>query len=724
MSDIRIRVGAALDASVQKSFTTLGEAAKRAARDSEKEWRKTERELEQQAKSLLKAREKAERDAEKIVKQADREKIKSSQQTAREGKKAADQLARDEQRSAQERMRTFKELVREVERDARQRVQLEKQANREIERDQARSARAREREESKAAREKAKKPGFWGVRGGRIGIGRRAALGVSGGVAAMYGYGGAALSAAGSMLGVNTDFAGMAHQGIENRAEAQQIVNAAPSTTGMSVQARQSLAAGVQQQAQQVANDTASDTHDVLDAMRKFVALTGDLETARSTIGDIAKLSRATGSSLEDMSAASAEVANHLGDVPDRAGATLAVMRAIAGQGKLGALEIRDMAVQMAKLASQAPSFEGDTSKTIAILGAMAQESKLRGGSTSAAMAGTSVSSFASDISKGTTVKHWTAMGLNAFTDSSHTKLRSPEEIILEALKKTNGDQVKLGQLFPNKMGFRAVKGFASIYSEAGGGQAGLKAVDEEFGRLSSAAMTQEEVTRAFNAQMATSESQVQLFNNHMQQLSQELSEAAIPALAGLAPLLLSATTGLSEWVSELTGSGNKLATGNADAIAGQEGTTEGLINRSKKTEKDKNGHTVDVYSGAAVEVLKGQGANRAKVHGELEGQISKTEANLKEVEANANTLDPVRRAASWIGSKFGLDTDQQHAEKLRAELADLKKHNEQVVAESKRSNDLLRSISEAVLRGVARIDKPPPPTADRGGAAPPDMDQ
>lgn len=699
MSDIRIRVGASVDASVDRAFESIAKSSKRAAKASEGSWEKLERDLEREAQKILRAQERAAKGAE-----------------------------REAQRSAKAQERAQVQLTRTTEREAKARARAEAQAAREAERAELRAARETAREEKRLARERQERArdraAFWfGRHGGRIGIGRRASIGVSGGIAAIYGYGGALASGLARAAGVDTDIAAMAQRGFEQADKAQQLINASPSMTGTSIADRRLASQAVLAQAQQTAVATASDTGDILDAMRAFVGKTGDLETARALIADIARLSKATGTSLEDMGSASAEVANHLGDVPNKAEATLAIMRAVAGQGKLGAVEIRDLSTQMAKLASQAIRFTGGVSGNIAVLGALAQESKLRGGSASATQAATSVMRFAQDLSKPTTMRAWANFGLSAFTDQTHTTLKGPEQIILDALKATHGDQAKLGRLFPNTMSLRAVAGFSAIYTEHGGGAAGLQAVREEFTRLTSAAMTQEEVTRAFNAQMETAQSKAQQFNAQMQAVVEQLSEAALPALEGLAPLLVSATKGLSEWVSELTGSGNRAAVVNAEGIEGQEGKTAALIDASKKTERDKrSGKLLTVYSGQAVDVLQGQGATRARVHGELEGQIYKTEARASEEEATARRLD-TRVSDAIVNGVLGLfgghiTTEAEKAAKDRALAEELHQHNVKIISETQKSNDLLRSIYLEVQHGNARIDRPPPPKADTSGSA------
>lgn len=557
MPSIKIRVGASLDANALSVYQPLERASARART-------RVKANFDQAAADQAKAAAKGAAASEKAAAQA-------AKATERETKKAADAAAREAKRGADAEIREAKRATDGAEREADRlakyklsvQVRSAAMASREMERQDRISAREREKAEKS----------FLGGPGGRIGIGRRAALGVSRGAAVLYGYGGAAMSAGARALGIDTDVSGMAQTGFANQDLAQQVINAAPSTTGMSAFGREQAAQGLEAQAQQVGNKTATNTGDVLEGLRHYTALTGDLETGRAMLTEMAVLAKATGSSMEDMSTSSAEVANHLGDVPDKAGSTMAVMRAIAGQGKLGAVEIRDMARQMAKMASQAPKFEGETTSVIATLGAMAQEAKLRGGAASAGQAATSVMRFASGLSVPTTVKHWASFGLNPFTDASHTKLRSPEEIVLEALKATGGDQVKLGKLFPSQQGIRAVTGFASIYSESGGGQKGLDAVDAEFKRLSHAAMTQEEVTRAFNAQMDTAKSRVTTFNNEMQQMVEQLDGSLLPAFEALAPIVLEMSKSLAGMMGDLLG------VTKPKAERDLQGTESGIIN-------------------------------------------------------------------------------------------------------------------------------------------------
>jgi len=146
-------------------------------------------------------------------------------------------------------------------------------------------------------------------------------------------------------------------------------------------------------QALQVGGETGTDANAALEGLSKFVGKTGDLKLGRELMKDLAVYAKATGTELDDMTDAAADVATALPEAADKNKQVLAVMRAIAGQGKLGAVEVKDLASQMAKLAANAGQFEGSAADNIITLGAMAQESRQRGGSASASQATQSVAS-------------------------------------------------------------------------------------------------------------------------------------------------------------------------------------------------------------------------------------------------------------------------------------------------------------------------------------------
>lgn len=325
---------------------------------------------------------------------------------------------------------------------------------------------------------------------------------------------------------------------------------------------------------------TGTSNEETMQGLRDFVGKTGDLATARDVLGDMARLAKATGTNMQDMVAAAGDVSNQLEEGPEKSKMLISIMKTVAGQGKLGAVEIRDMASQMAKLAAAASKFEGGPERAIATMGALAQSARQRGGAASASIAANAASSFAGDLTKGANIKNMKAFGITPFTDATHTKLRDPEEIILQALLKTGGDIGKLGKIFPNKMSMRAVEGFRQVYVGAGGGQAGAEAVNEEFKRLRDTMMGEGEIAASFAAAMATNETQVQLVNNQLGALGETIMSTLLPAVLSIAPVFVELATGAAKFLGKLLGVEQEGNDKNAQAQWKKGATDIGLLEK------------------------------------------------------------------------------------------------------------------------------------------------
>lgn len=344
---------------------------------------------------------------------------------------------------------------------------------------------------------------------------------------------------AGSM-GVETSLGSYIQRNISEEAVAQGIVNAGyfPGETGpKGVKANRG---DILAETRNVAIGTGTERGEVLEGLRDFVGKTGELQLGRDILADMAKLSKATDSNMADMINAAGEVSNALGDVPNKAGVINEVMRQIAGQGKLGAVEIRDLATQMAKLASQAGKFEGGAQKNIAILGMLAQEAKIGGGATNATQATTSVARFVDSLTKGNTLRAMRGYGLTPFTDASHTALRDPREIIKDVIHATRGDIQKIQQVMPGSIGLKPVQGLAAIYRRTGGDEAHkMAAVVAAMGEFERSALTASEVDRAFAETMETTKSKTTVFNEKMAAIAEKLAGPMAGALDRLGPAFL-----------------------------------------------------------------------------------------------------------------------------------------------------------------------------------------
>lgn len=217
-------------------------------------------------------------------------------------------------------------------------------------------------------------------------------------------------------------------------------------------------------------------------ALEAFTSKSSDLEMGKQVLKDLGKIANATGSDFTELAMAAGVVSANMGDVPNKADKITAAMRLMAKQGAMGTVEIKDLATMMPRLAAGANAYGGDYEKNLGDLGAIAQMA-MKGGRVSAAEATNTSQSIARDITKKQTLKKFEGAGIDVFTDESKTKMRSVEDVMVDVLKYTKGDQSKLAQLMPNQVSNAAVKSLTDTFlqGEKTGDGGGEKAVRELF---------------------------------------------------------------------------------------------------------------------------------------------------------------------------------------------------------------------------------------------------
>ena len=415
-----------------------------------------------------------------------------------------------------------------------------------------------------------------------------------GGVMGAAGFAGRLLGDVAHGAGVNTDLFSYMHLNQDIESKATQLSNSGyiPGEKGPAGQRvdPKTLA----KEARTVANETAQSSTDALDGLIAFTEKTGDLDTGRKILKDMSILSKATGANMSDTVLAAAAVANQLGDVPNKAQAASEVMRVFAGQGQKGAIEIRNMATQMTKLAAQASNIKvnehtrgllsdkgvsTDMGQSIAVLGALSQVAMQKGGRGTATTATNSAMAFVRDLTGLTATKRFAKAGIDIFGDKGHTKERDPIDIIKDVLTKTSGSQTAITGLLSNQNSRAVVSGFSKYYNEArakaeeshrANGQTwgsqkeketalnkiGLEAAQSAYDEFLSVTMSNTEVQEKFALAMQTTESQVTVFNNKMAEASAGMSDAIRPLLIALAP---SAVEGVKQFVGFIGGMAESL---------------------------------------------------------------------------------------------------------------------------------------------------------------------
>jgi hypothetical protein len=543
--DIRIRVGAALDANVAGLYRPFVEGAKIARRQIEAELGKPlrgggggggaggpKRESDEAARAARVAQRELSRQAAEVHRIA---RIKRAAQE--EERRGIERNAAAQRKADAEAAQAARNAEREAIRSANEELRARRAAmafRRRFERQQAHAAAREDREQESFGR----RTSYRAIHhvGGMVRAGSQVAQDIARGA------------------GVKTDIGSIVGGAVELEKRATDLSNAGfmPGATGP---------AGVRQdpralmsQATEVANFAAFDPAKVLQGLQAFVAKTGDLQAGRDSLKDMAQLARATGAELEDMVDAAGDVANALGDTDNKGGKVSAIMKVIAGQGKIGAVEIKNLATQMAKLGTSATAFEGDPMENLTMMGALVQMSRAKGGSASATQAATSVASFVNTLRTPARMEAFEAATGEKVYNEKTGMFKNPEEIILKSLEATKGDPAAFKKIFANVQGARAVEGFANTYRQAGGGDAGLAAVRAEFDKFKKIAMAQGEITESFNRSMAGSEARVQLFNNAVASAGGRFTEEVLPKLERLGPVAIDAVDALGKlavWVSD-----------------------------------------------------------------------------------------------------------------------------------------------------------------------------
>lgn len=389
-----------------------------------------------------------------------------------------------------------------------------------------------------------------------------------------------------------------------------------------------------------VADKVGLDTNKAMAGLSAFVGKTGDLATGRDVLGELGRLAKASNTEFDDMVAAAGDVSNSLGDVPNKGEKIVSVMRAIAGQGKLGAVEIKDLSTKMARLSAAAPQYAGDASENLAKLGALAQLARQKGGAASASEAVNAVARMTDTLKMPARLKQFMAQGHMKESDIFDKKtglLDDPFKILKKSIAAKGNDPVGFARMWASIIGKKPAEALVNTYRQAGGGDNGMAAIDEELGKLMKASMGQGEIADSFKAAMGTTESKVTLFNNQLERIAESAAGKVLPAMEQLAPKAVAAAeafSGLVVWAAKNPGeaivtamaasiakAGAEKAIG--DALAGAIGKMSGL---------HIAGATITAV-GATI-ILSKASAEKEKGAEKVEGRLDTAEQTLKAAEA------------------------------------------------------------------------------------------
>lgn len=291
---------------------------------------------------------------------------------------------------------------------------------------------------------------------------------------------------------------------------------------------------------------------EALGGMSKFVEKTGDLETARKIIGDLGTLSLATGANLDDLGETAGQAFNVIRDQVKDPKQQLVelngIMTALAEQGNMGSVEMRDLAQDFGKLGAATRGFEGGAPELLRTMGALAQLAVKRGGAEGSADASTASARLVGDIV--TNKKKFKALGVNIKSKTDPTKLRDPMAIMQDVLEKTGGDVEKTSGLFGIESA-KIFKGLSAVYSEAEKNKkgSGRAAVDAEFKRFAGASLDPEALKKRAGSRLEDPDLQ---FKETMKGLNAALAKELLPVVTMLGGKIKEATPAIGNFAKKL----------------------------------------------------------------------------------------------------------------------------------------------------------------------------
>jgi hypothetical protein len=351
-----------------------------------------------------------------------------------EVKRIQDRATRDVQRAAQVEQSA-------AERSARERIRVEERMSREIQRIKERAARETAREGAEknraaanwvrreergqlrqASEERRNRTRFAGA------IGGAAASGIAAGA---HRIAGAAIGTAGivGQLGGGFSIADSVQRAVGLKGKLADIASRDVDPTDPTKSKRKSTAE-LEGKVRGVSTEFGIEADTGADALDKFASKTGELGTGLDMLRGLAELSRAGAGSLDDLADAAGDIFN--ADKTQNAEQVLQKLRQFAVQGQKGAVEMKDLASQMAKIGAAAGRFEGGADKNLATMGALTQLARASGGAASSREATTAVSSLSNQFYKNARLEGFQNLGVQVKTKEGYN--RSVDDVVFETM--------------------------------------------------------------------------------------------------------------------------------------------------------------------------------------------------------------------------------------------------------------------------------------------------
>lgn len=431
-----------------------------------------------------------------------RMKIRAMMSADRWQRQAQDKAIREAERTARSRVkaeeRAERDMVRSAERAANERLRVARRVDRELAQMQARRERENSRIVADAARQEARE-GRLAARAANDnsrarerfvgGITGAAGRGIAAGVSRVAGK---ATETAGivGQLGGGFSIADSVQRSVGLKGKLADIASRDVDISDPSKAQRKSTGM-LEGRVRAVSSEFGLQADKGADALDKFASKTGDLQKGLDMLRGLGELSRAGAGDLDDLADAAGDIFN--ADKTQSAEQVLQKLRQFALQGQKGAVEMKDLASQMAKIGAAAGQFEGGADKNLLTMGALAQLARESGGASSAREATTAVSSLSNQFYKGARIGKMRELGVNPVTEAGTN--RPVDEVLFDLMRGAEAKSRKgghglqdFGVLFgggiADAQARKATKPLERAFMKAGGGEAGIAAAKKELAKF------------------------------------------------------------------------------------------------------------------------------------------------------------------------------------------------------------------------------------------------
>ncbi len=448
----------------------------------------------------------------RIADQEAREKVRAMSRADREIQRIKDGASRTAERAMQNEVRAFERAEQEKNRIAMQWVRKREQ-------DEAKSSATRQRFASAIAGS--------AVQGVRTSGTRIAAL---------------ASGTAGMVSGLAGGFsvADSVQRSVALKGKLADIANRDVDPSDPNKKDRKSTAS-VEAKVRGVSAEFGIDADTGANALDKFASKTGELQKGMDMLRGLGELSRAGAGSMDDLADAAGDIFN--ADKTQSAESVVNKLRQFAIQGQKGAVEMKDLASQMAKIGAAAGRFEGGADKNLLTMGALAQGARESGGAASAREATTAVASLSNQFYKNARLGKMKALGVDPKTAGGYN--RPVEEVLMDLMlgaeKKSRAGgkglhdfDANMGTAIADAQARKATSPLEAAFKRAGGGAAGVAAARAQLGKFGAGGRDlKAEFAEKARSRTGEADAQMEIIK---QKFDEAVSTKIIPALLKLVP--------------------------------------------------------------------------------------------------------------------------------------------------------------------------------------------